>query len=86
MDFKTYRNNNSNTALKNFLRNLQVCLNSLIECAKEKVYHKIASKFHDTQKNAKSYWSLIKIFLNNNTSYSFIILYSVLLIRTIINT
>ena len=64
--FKAYRSNSSNTALKRFLRNLQVCLNSSIKCDKEKVYHKMANKFNDTQKNAKSYWSLIKMFLNNN--------------------
>ena len=58
-------NNSSNTASKNCLRNLQVRLNSLIECAKEKLYNKIANKLNDTQKNPKAYWSLIKMLLNN---------------------
>ena len=37
------------------MRNLQVGLNSLIECAKGKIYHKIANRLNDTQKNAKAY-------------------------------
>ena len=53
-------NNSSNTASKNCLRNLQV---RLIECAKEKLYNKIANKLNDTQNNAKAYWSLIRMFL-----------------------
>ena len=56
-------NNSSNTASKNCLRNLQVRLNSLIECAKEKLHNKIANKLNDTQNNAKAYWSLIRMFL-----------------------
>ena len=43
----------------------QVCLISSIECSKEKFYHKIPNKLSDTQKNAKAYWSLIKMFLSN---------------------
>ena len=35
--FKAYCNNSSNTALKNSLRNLQVCLNISIGCAKKKL-------------------------------------------------
>ena len=63
--FKVYRNNSSNIVLKTRLRSLQVRLNSSIECAKEKFYNKIANKLNDTQKNAKGYWSLIKMLLNN---------------------
>ena len=63
--FKVYRNNSSNIVLKTRLRSLQVCLNSSIKCAKEKFYSKIANKLNDTQKNAKAYWSLIKMLLNN---------------------
>ena len=51
--------------MKARLRSLQVCLNNSIECAKEKFYNKIANKLNDTQKNAKAYWSLIKMLLNN---------------------
>ena len=51
--------------MKTRLRSLQVRLNNSIECAKEKFYNKIANKLNDTQKNAKAYWSLIKMLLNN---------------------
>ena len=56
--FKVYGSDSNNTALKNRLTNLQVRV-------KEKFYCKIASKLSDNQKNAKAYWSLIKMFLNN---------------------
>ena len=45
---KAYRS--SNIVLKNRLRNLQVHLNSSVDCAKEKFYNKIVSKLNDTQK------------------------------------
>ena len=51
--------------MKTRLRSLQVRLNSSIECATEKFYNKIANKLNGTQKNAKAYWSLIEMFLNN---------------------
>ena len=63
--FKVYRNNSSNIVLKTRLRSLQVRLNNSIECAKEKFCNKIAKKLNGTQKNAKAYWSLIKMLLNN---------------------
>ena len=51
--------------MKNYPRNLQVRLNSSTELAKEKLYNKIGNKLNDTQKNAKAYWYLTKMFLNN---------------------
>ena len=53
--FKAYRSNSSNIVLKNCLRNFQICLNSSIECTKEKFYHRVANKLNDTHKNAKAY-------------------------------
>ena len=63
--FKVYRNNSSNIVLTIRLRSLQVRLNNSIECAKEKFHNKIANKFNETHKNTKTYWSLIKMLLNN---------------------
>ena len=63
--FKAYCNNSSNINLENGLRNSQVHFNSSTKYAKEKCFNKIASKLNDNQKNAKTYWSLIKIFLTN---------------------
>ena len=45
--------------------NFQVCLNSSFECAKEKFYNKVANKLNDVYENAKAFWSLLKLFLNN---------------------
>ena len=36
------------------------------EVAKEKYYHNTVNKLKNTQKSSKVYWSLSKIFLNNN--------------------
>ena len=60
--FKVYRNNSSNIALKNRLKNLQA---RSIECTKEKFYNRIANQLSGAQKNAKAYWSLTKMCLNN---------------------
>ena len=45
--------------------NFQVCLNSSFECAKEKFCNKVANKLNDVYQNAKAFWSLLKLFLNN---------------------
>ena len=64
--FTAYRNTSSNTAVKNCLKNLQVCfLNTSIECAKVKYYRKIANKLNNTRKTAKAYWSFMKISLHD---------------------
>ena len=63
--FKIYRNNSSNIVLTIRLSSLQVRLNNSIECAKEKFHNKIANKLNETHENAKTYWSLIKMLLNN---------------------
>ena len=63
--FKNYRNNSGIIDLKCRLKYLQTCLNASIEVAKEKYCHNTVNKLMNTQKNYKSYWSLLKIFLNN---------------------
>ena len=62
--FKSYRNNSSNTTLKNRLRHLEIRLNISIKYSKT-FYHKIVNKLNDTQKNAQAYWFFIKMILNN---------------------
>ena len=48
--FKSYHNNSSKIDLKCRLKYLQVCLNTLIEIAKEKYYHKIVNKLKNCTK------------------------------------
>ena len=50
-----------------------ICLNNindhlalLIDTARQNFYSKIVKKFQNTQRSSKTYWSLFKIFLNNN--------------------
>ena len=63
--FKNYRNNSGIIDLKCRLKYLQTYLNASIEVAKEKYCHNTVNKLMNTQENYKSYWSLLKIFLNN---------------------
>ena len=68
--------NNSSNELKPHLKLLQENLNISIESSKQKYYSRIANRINNTQKNSRSYWSLMKIFLNNkkNTNYTSFIL------------
>ena len=63
--FNRYRNNSCNLELKRHLKSFQVNLNTSIESSKHRCYSRIAYKLNSTQKNSKSYSSLLKIFLNN---------------------
>ena len=62
--FNRYRNNSSNLELKRHLKFFQENLNNSIESSKQIYYCRIANKLNNSQKNYRSYWSLMKIFLN----------------------
>ena len=47
------------------LKFLQERLSTIIESSKERYYARIANRLNNTQKSSKTYWSLLKIFLNN---------------------
>ena len=47
------------------LQILQERLSTSIESFKERYYARIANRLNNTQKSTKTYWSLLKIFLNN---------------------
>ena len=61
----SFGNNNGNSELKLLLVNLQEPVKDSIESSKKKYYYRIANKLINNQKNSKSYWSLLKMFLNN---------------------
>ena len=65
MTFNRYRSNSSNLELKRHLKFLPENLNNSIESSKQRYYSRIANKLNNSQKNSGSYWSLMKIFLNN---------------------
>ena len=47
------------------LKFIQERLSTTIESSKESYYARIANRLKNTQKSSKTYWSLLKIFLNN---------------------
>ena len=53
--------NKNNPDLIYRLKRLQKCLSISIESSKER----ITNRLNNTQKSSKTYWSLLKIFLNN---------------------
>ena len=63
--YKIYRHNKDNPDLIYRLQFLQELLSTSIESSKERYYARIVNRLSNAQKNIKTYWSLLKIFLNN---------------------
>ena len=63
--FNSFRKNSDNSELKRHLVSLQERVKGSTESSKQNYYYRIANKLNNTQKNPKSYWSLLKIVLNN---------------------
>ena len=63
--YKIFRHNKDNPNLIYRLKFLQERLSTIIESSKERYYARIANRLNNTQKSSKTYWSLLKIFLNN---------------------
>ena len=63
--FSRYYNNSSDLELKRYLKFLQENLNTSIESSKQRYYSQMAYQLYNTQRNSRSYWSLMKIFLSN---------------------
>ena len=64
--FNSFRKNSAKFELKRHLESLQERLNVSNQSSKHRYYNQTANKLNNTQKNSKGYWSLLKIFLNNN--------------------
>ena len=60
-----YRLNENNSSTCQHFQFLQSRLNSLIEKSKLKYYARLSKKLLDPATSPKSYWSILKIFLNN---------------------
>ena len=60
-----YRNNKANACFRNRLNFLQDSLKNLMEMSKQKYYSRNVNKLTMTRKSLKTYWSLLKLFLNN---------------------
>ena len=63
--YKNFRKDCNNTQLLRKLEYLQSRLNNLIDFSKHNYYLRMANKLNSIQKSSKSYWSLLKSFLNN---------------------
>ena len=63
--YQIYQNNKADTCIINKLNFLQDSLKNLIEMSKQKYYSRIANKLTIIRKSPKTYWSLLKLFLNN---------------------
>ena len=63
--YKSYLRSNKSLQFLNQFQFLQTKLNSLIEESKEKHYVRLSKKLLDPQTSPKSYWSILKTFLNS---------------------
>ena len=63
--FKKYLKSNNNTQLLQCLRLLQEKLNSFISVSKQSYYSRMSTKLTKFHNSSKTYWSLLKTFLNN---------------------
>ena len=61
----SYRLNENNSSTFQHFQFLQSRLNSIIEKSKLKYYARLSRKLSDPATSPKSYWSILKIFLNN---------------------
>ena len=63
--FNIFLKNSGNSQLKRHLVSFQEDVKAFIESSKQTCYYRIVSKLNNTQKNSKSYWSVLKWFLSN---------------------
>ena len=64
--YQLYRNNKANACFRNRLNFFQDSFKNLIEISRQcQYYSRIANKLSMTRKSPKTYWSLLKLFLNN---------------------
>ena len=63
--YKSYLRSKKSLQFLNQFQFLQTKLNSFIEESKEKYYARLDPQMLDPQTSPKSYWSILKTFLNN---------------------
>ena len=73
--YKIYCHNKDNPDLIYRLQFLQELLSTSIESSKDRYYTRIANRLNNTQKNTKTYWSLLKILFKQykNPAYTTVI-------------
>ena len=63
--FNAYSRDKNNTDLFNKFQSLQAHLKTSIEGSKQNYYSRLSNKLLDSKTSPKSYWSILKTFLNN---------------------
>ena len=63
--FSAHSRDRNNTDLFNKFQSLQAHLKTTIEKSKLKYYSRLSDKLLDSKTSPKSYWSILKTFLNN---------------------
>ena len=63
--FKYFNRNSNNLQILNKLKSLQNLVTKSIAESKRSYYSRMADKLHNTLKSSKTYWSLLKRFLDN---------------------
>ena len=63
--YQLYKRNKQNVALFEKFQSLQIQLNDHIEHRKQSYYSRLVDKLRDKKTSPKTYWSLLKTFLNN---------------------
>ena len=63
--YNEYSRDKNNTDLLNKFQSLQAHLKTSIEEPKQKYYSRLSNKLLDSKTSPKSYWSILKTFLNN---------------------
>ena len=63
--YNAYSRDKNNTDLLNKFQSLQAHLKTSIEESKQKYYSRLSNKLLDSKPSPKSYWSILKTFLNN---------------------
>ena len=63
--FLAYSRDKNNTDLFNKFQSLQAHLKTLIEESKQSYYSRLSNKLLDSKTTPKSYWSMLKTFVNN---------------------
>ena len=73
--FKSYCYSNKSMFFFKKLKALQYQLNISIEESKEKYYTKLSSRLADPLTSPKTYWSILKTFLNNKKFFAYLLFF-----------
>ena len=71
--YRSYISNDKNSQKFNKVKYVQNQLKNLIECSQGKYYLRISKKLINSMAGPKTYWSILKTFLNNKKFLTFLL-------------